>query len=127
MLSHHPLLNPAVTRAAELLTDRGLSDALLRDVATMRGLPLLIERAADAGPSALTLAERELASAQAEHDGSWAVLGSQRPDPDLVPRRSDSGGDPLTVRVDGEPQERQSRASQHPRVTARERPHGSKL
>ena len=49
MLSAHPRLNPAVSRAAELMSDRGMSDALLRDVAAMRGLPLLIE--ADAAPS----------------------------------------------------------------------------
>lgn len=46
MLSAHPRLNPAVTRAAEMMTDRRISDAMLRDVAAMRGLPLLIEAGA---------------------------------------------------------------------------------
>jgi hypothetical protein len=58
MLSHHPLLNPAVSRAAELFTDGRISESLLRGVASMRGLPLLIEAGA-APTSAEVLAQAE--------------------------------------------------------------------
>jgi len=43
LLATHPRLNPAVVSHAELMTDGRVTDALLRDVAAMRGLPLLIE------------------------------------------------------------------------------------
>ena len=60
MLSLNPSLNPAVARAAELFTDDQVTDAILRGVASMRGLPLLIEPGA--APTAADLrddAERE--------------------------------------------------------------------
>jgi hypothetical protein len=66
MLSIHPNLNPAVASAAELFTDGQVTDAILRGVASMRGLPLLIE--ADAAPAVADLrdaAEREIIGAAA--------------------------------------------------------------
>jgi hypothetical protein len=66
MLHSHPLLNPAVASSAELFTDGQVTDAILRGVASMRGLPLLIE--ADAAPAVADLrdaAEREIIGAAA--------------------------------------------------------------
>jgi hypothetical protein len=68
MLSHHLRLNPAVSRAAEMMTDGRLSDAILRDVATMRGLPLLIE------PGAAPTSAEVLLQAQDAMMGATANL-----------------------------------------------------
>jgi hypothetical protein len=51
MLSTHPRLNPAVFAQAELFTDGQVTDAILRNVASMRGLPLLIEPGAAPSPA----------------------------------------------------------------------------
>jgi hypothetical protein len=68
MLSLHPSLNPAVASAAELFTDGQVTDAILRGVASMRGLPLLIE--AGAAPDRAEI----LAQAEAAMGGALANL-----------------------------------------------------
>ncbi|WP_424140340.1 hypothetical protein [Roseomonas chloroacetimidivorans] len=64
MLALHPRINPAVFTQAELFTDGRISDEVLRSVASMRGLPLLIEPgAAPTLAEIAAKAERELVGA----------------------------------------------------------------
>ena len=79
MLSSSLHLNPAVAAAAELFTDGRLTDAVLQNVATMRGLLLFIE------PGAVpTITERaeaaqiELGRATADHRIVTALYAAAR-------------------------------------------------
>ena len=79
MLSLHPSLNPAVSRAAELFTDGQVTDSILRSVASMRGLPLFIEPGA--APTAAERAEAaqiELGRAMAEHRITASLYAAAR-------------------------------------------------
>ena len=58
-------INPAVYAEASLFTDGAITDAVLANVAAMRGLPLYVETPAPQPPSPVTLAERALANAEA--------------------------------------------------------------
>ncbi|MFC0389495.1 hypothetical protein [Muricoccus vinaceus] len=79
MLSTISHLNPAVTAAAELFTDGRLTDAVLQNVATMRGLPLFIETGAV--PTITERAEAaqiELGRASADHRIVTALYAAAR-------------------------------------------------
>jgi len=79
MLCTAPNLNPAVTAAAELFTDGRLTDAVLQNVATMRGLLLFIEPGAV--PSITERAEAaqiELGRAAADHRIVTALYAAAR-------------------------------------------------
>lgn len=69
-------INPTVYQAAELMMDRTINDVVLRDVAAMRGLPLYVETAEPAGPSAADLAAKALRDAEGAlrwMQNAWAV------------------------------------------------------
>ncbi|TPG41935.1 hypothetical protein EAH89_28220 [Roseomonas nepalensis] len=78
-LSRHPHLNPVVSREAELFTDGRMTDAVLQGIASMRGLPLLIEAGAVPTAADRTEAtERELIGAMSGHRVEAALYRTAR-------------------------------------------------
>jgi hypothetical protein len=73
MLSSNPLLNPTVARQAELFTDGQVTDAIFRGVASMRGLPLLIEAGAAPDRAEVLARHRQVERGLAGRDrsGRW--------------------------------------------------------
>lgn len=59
-----PPINPAVYAEASLFTDGAITDAVLANVAAMRGLPLYIETPAPQPPSPADIAFARVASAE---------------------------------------------------------------